>query len=346
MTRFALSSSPDTASGRRRRATIRATDLALLAGVAALVACAGPQSALDPAGRGAERIAELFWWMTAGTVVVWAAVMALAFYVSTRRREPGPRAPGVLIVGGGVVLPVLVLTALLIWGLALLPSLLAGVDAEPTLFVTGRQFWWEVVYRTSDGRVVPLANELRLPVGRPAVLQLDSHDVIHSLWIPALAGKVDMIPGRVTRLTLEPSRTGVFRGLCAEYCGLSHAHMAFVVAVTEEHEFAEWLAHQAEPASAPASPLAARGQELLLAHGCGACHTIRGTLADGDVGPDLTHVGGRLSIAAGTLSSDPRAFQRWIEAPEQVKPGVHMPAFAMLPQADREALAAYLEGLK
>lgn len=320
--------------------------LALLVAASSLVGCSGLQSSLDPAGRGAERIAVLFWWMTGGTALIWAAVMGLTLYTVFRRREPGPRAPRLLIVGGGVVLPVVVLTGLLIWGLALLPPLLAPADGGPTIRVTGEQYWWRVQYLADDGQAIALANELRLPVGRSVELELESHDVIHSFWIPALAGKVDMIPGRRTRLTLEPTRTGVFRGVCAEYCGPSHAKMAFSVVVAEEDEVARWLAHQAEPARPATLPLAVRGQELFVASGCAACHTIRGTVADGAVGPDLTHVGGRPTVGAGALGSDQEGLRRWLAGPERIKPGVHMPAFAMLPPADLQALATYLEGLK
>jgi cytochrome c oxidase subunit 2 len=320
---------------------------ALLAGTSALVGCSGPQSTLDPAGRGAARIAELFWGMTAGAVVIWAAMMGLALYTVARRRtEPSPRAPGLLIVGGGVVLPIVVLTGLLAWGLAALPPLLAASDSDRTIAVTGEQFWWRVRYLVPGGEAVELANELRLPVGEAVELQLESRDVIHSFWVPALGGKVDMIPGRRTRLTLEPTRTGVFRGVCAEYCGTSHARMAFAVVVSDEQEFARWLAQQAEPARPATEPLAVRGQELFVRSGCGACHTVRGTVADGVIAPDLTHVGGRLSVGAGLLASEPDGFQHWIAAPDRLKPGSAMPSFAMLPTEDLQALAAYLEGLE
>jgi cytochrome c oxidase subunit 2 len=157
---------------------------------------------------------------------------------------------------------------------------------------------------------------------------------------------MDMIPGRVTRLVVEPTRTGVFRGACAEYCGISHALMAFSVVVMERDAFARWLARQAEPAAAAGDSLAARGQQLFLTSGCGACHTIRGTPARGVVGPDLTHVGGRLGLGAGILPRAPSAFVRWIARPGEVKPGVHMPAFGMLPAEDVRALAAYLGELE
>jgi cytochrome c oxidase subunit 2 len=150
----------------------------------------------------------------------------------------------------------------------------------------------------------------------------------------------------VTRLALKPTRTGVFRGVCAEYCGASHALMAFPVVVLEREEFDRWLAEQAAPAQPPAEPLAARGQELFMANGCSACHTVRGTQANGLIGPDLTHVGSRLSVAAGTLPNEPDDFRRWVAHTTDVKPGVLMPSFHMLPPDELQALAAYLKGLR
>jgi cytochrome c oxidase subunit 2 len=203
-----------------------------------------------------------------------------------------------------------------------------------------------VRYQISDGEPVVLANEIRLAVDEPVEFRLESPDVIHSFWIPSLGGKIDMIPGRVTRLALTPTKTGVFRGSCAEYCGTSHALMSFYVVVHEKEDFARWLAHQQTLARPPDAPLPARGRELFLASGCGACHTIRGTPANGIIGPDLTHVGSRLSIGAGALPNNAEALLRWIARTEHVKPEVLMPAFGMLPQEELQALAMYLEGLK
>ncbi|MGJ3262689.1 MAG: cytochrome c oxidase subunit II [Salinarimonas sp.] len=200
-------------------------------------------------------------------------------------------------------------------------------------------------YRGEDGAVVPVANELVLPVGRPAVLRLTSPDVIHSFWVPALAGKTDMIPSRETVIVLEPTRTGVFRGACAEYCGASHALMSFAALVMEPADYDAWLARQAAPASPPADPVAERGRAVFLEYGCGACHAIRGTEADGVVGPDLTHVGSRRTLAAGALPNTPDDYVRWISDVHEVKPGARMPAFGMLPEADIAALALYLDGL-
>jgi cytochrome c oxidase subunit II len=183
-------------------------------------------------------------------------------------------------------------------------------------------------------------------VGEPVQLRLESVDVIHSFWVPALHGKMDMIPGRVNHLTLRPTRTGVFRGACAEYCGASHALMALYVEVMTRDQFERWLDRQAAPAASPVDPLAQRGHQLFFATGCGACHAIRGTDASSVIGPDLTHVGGRLSLAAGILDNEVDAFRRWLTFTEHLKPGVQMPHFGMLPREDVAALAAYLEGLE
>jgi cytochrome c oxidase subunit 2 len=212
--------------------------------------------------------------------------------------------------------------------------------------VVGKQWWWRVQYVTPQG-LVETANELRLPVGERVEVELSSPDVIHSFWVPSLAGKMDMIPGRTTRLALEPTRTGVFRGTCAEYCGASHALMAFDVIVTEDDEFQRWLQTQSTPAAAaPVDPMAQRGQDAFLANGCSACHTIRGTAAAGRIGPDLTHVASRISIGAATLPNGMDALVRWIRDTDRVKPGVHMPAFRTLPPGELTALAAYLGSLQ
>jgi cytochrome c oxidase subunit 2 len=208
--------------------------LALAGGLLA-AGCSGPQSALDPAGRAADVIASLFWWMTAGAVVIWVLVVALAVYAIRARTPTFTRRHGVaLIVGGGIVLPGVVLTALLVPALLMLPPLLRPAPAGSlTIAVAGEQWWWRVRYLPPGGGAVELANEIRLPLGEPVELRLTSPDVIHAFWIPSLAGKIDMIPGRVTRLVLEPTRAGVFRGACAEYCGISHALMSFPVVVLE-----------------------------------------------------------------------------------------------------------------
>lgn len=322
----------------------------VIVGVSACAAsaCSGVQSALAPAGEEAQRIADLYWWMTAGAVVIWAGVVALAlYYARPHEARPSRTRDRVLIVGLGVALPIVVLTGLLIYGLAMIPPLVARApEGTREIEVIGEQWWWRVHYLRPGEPPIVLANEVRLPVGEPVQFRLASDNVIHSFWIPPLGGKMDMIPGRVTHLALHPTRTGVFAGACAEYCGTSHAFMRFAVEVMERSAFDRWLAHQATPAAPPADPVARRGESLFASQGCTACHTVRGTDARGMLGPDLTHVASRLTIGAGTMPADPQAFFRWLAETDRLKPGVHMPAFGMLPADDLRALAAYLGGLQ
>lgn len=310
--------------------------------------CSGIQSTLDPASREAERISNLFWWMAAGAIVIWLTVIGLVIYaIRADPQRRSQRRDSFLIIGGGAVVPTVVLAVLLIYGLAPIPVLLAPApEGSLQIAVSGEQWWWRVRYQPPGGGVIELANEIRLPVGEPVQFKLDSPDVIHSFWIPSLSGKVDMIPGRVTWLAVRPTKTGIFRGACAEYCGTSHALMNFSVEVMENGDFRRWLEHQSTPAPPPGEQLGVRGQELFLANGCGACHRVRGTSASGVIGPDLTHVGSRLSIAAGALHNEPEDFQRWIAHTSDVKPEVIMPSFHMLAPDELRALAVYLEGLK
>ncbi len=303
---------------------------------------------LDTAGRGAEQIAGLFRWLVAGAVVIWLIVVGLGIYaIRVRTEEHDRRRAAILIIGGGAVVPTLVLAAYLTAALSMMPGLLdPAPEGSVQIYVSGEQWWWRVRYVTPGGEEVELANEVRLPVGEKVQFYLQSPDVIHSFWIPSIGGKVDMIPGRMNRLTLEPTRTGTFRGVCAEYCGDSHALMAFYAVVMERDAFDRWLDEQARPASEPVGALASRGEELFIANGCGACHAVRGTTANGVVGPDLTHAGSRVSLGGGILPNDQAAFLRWIARTDEIKPGVHMPAFGMLPEEDLQAVAAYLDGLE
>ena len=284
--------------------------------------------------------------MAAGAVVIWTAVVLLGFYAVRVHPDRGGRRSAILIIGGGAIVPTIVLALLLLYGLSIMPPLLASApEGALRIAVTGEQWWWRVRYQTAAGPV-ELANEIRLPAGEPVEFHLDSPDVIHSFWIPSLGGKMDMIPGRQTRLVLEPTRTGVYRGACAEYCGTSHALMAFPVVVMEREDFARWLERERASAAEPGQPVAANGRRIFFSSGCPACHTIRGTTARGVVGPDLTHVGSRLTLGAGIIRNDADGFVRWIESTDSVKPGVHMPSFGMLSREELIGLAAYLDSLE
>lgn len=285
--------------------------------------------------------------MVVGAACVWVTLIALTLYaVRARLDVRGQRRAALFIIGGGAAVPTVVLTALLAYGLALLPALTAPAPpGSLRVEVIGEQWWWRVRYPTAGGGV-ELANELHLPLGEPVDIHLLSADVIHSFWVPALGGKLDMMPGRGTRLTLRPTRAGRFNGVCAEYCGDSHAFMAFTVTVERRADFDRWLAAQGAPATQPATPDSARGRDVFLANGCGACHTLRGTPADGVVGPDLTHVASRATLAAGALRNGSEEMLRWITDAPAAKPGALMPSFAMLPRDDLRALAHYLSTLR
>jgi len=308
----------------------------------ALTGCSGPQSALDPAGDGADRLALLFWVMLAGAALLWAGTVALAFFAArTRRGRFDERAGSALILWGGAVFPTVVLTALLTYGLSITPDLRGPGDGL-RIHVSGEQYWWRVRYQPKDGAAVESANEIRMPIGERVEFMLDAADVIHSFWIPSLGGKVDMIPGRTNRLVLHATKPGIYRGVCAEFCGQSHALMAFSVVVMERTEFDRWLTEQA----GDAAPKNARGAELFLAQGCGACHAVRGTEARGRIGPDLTHFGGRRTVGAGILDNTAENVARFILETERIKPGSRMPSYSMLTQDESKAIADYLGSLQ
>lgn len=223
----------------------------------------------------------------------------------------------------------------------------AGSGQAPLkIKVTAQQWWWEIEYQSDDpSQTVITANELHLPVGRPAQIELVADDVIHSLWIPNLAGKQDLIPGRITDLTLLPRETGRFRAQCAEFCGLQHAHMALDVLVDEPAQFAAWHQKSLQPAPAPVTPEQQRGFAIVTSEHCAGCHAISGTPAFGRVGPDLTRVASRATLAAGELPNARAWLERWIADPQKIKPGNRMPRIP-LSTSDLHAVSAYLETLK
>lgn len=306
------------------------------------------QSVLSPGGVEAADIAVLSWVMFGGATIVFLCVMALVAYAhwgGARLRRW--LASSDFIVIGGVVFPLVTLTVLLIYGLMLTGARVAATEAGALrIEVTGEQWWWRVRYPAGDAEAVVTANEIRIPVGRQVEIKLASADVIHSFWAPGLAGKVDMIPGVVNRIHLRATRADTYRGQCAEYCGGPHALMAFHVVAIEPAQFEEWLAEQRRPAAALLTAVQKRGESLFLSTGCNGCHTVRGTPAAGTIGPDLTHVGSRLFIAAATLPGSAMSFSRWIRDNQHIKPNNRMPAFGILSEDDLAALGAYLENLK
>jgi cytochrome c oxidase subunit 2 len=311
-----------------------------------LAGCAGPQSALDPAGPSAVSIHRLGIWMYVGAVLVVLLVIALMLVPFLRRRE-GPANRRLFLWGGGVALPLLTLTALVSYVMTIGHETRAPTAADRlSVGVTGHQFWWELSYRRAGGgSAVASANELRLPAGEPVELLLHGNDVIHSFWVPSLAGKTDIIPGRVNRMVIQADRPGIYRGQCAEYCGMQHALMAFDVIVLPRADFDAWLSRLAQPAREPLTPQLREGRDLFGSLGCGACHAVRG-VAEGRLGPDLTQVGARRSIGAGTLPGGVGNIAGWIASSQHLKPGNAMPSFDQLEGRHLRALAAYLESLK
>ncbi|MDB5473414.1 MAG: coxB [Devosia sp.] len=288
-------------------------------------------------------MADLFWFMTISGALVWCIVMGTAIYAVLGKKRPrSERFADRFVLIGGVVFPTVGLAALLVYGLSMLPSWTETEAPDLRIHVVAEQFWWRMAYEGADGVRIDTANELHLPLNATAEFVLTSTDVIHSFWIPSLGGKMDAIPGRTNVLRLTSSKAGVYRGVCAEFCGPSHALMAFPVVVHEADDFASWLEQQRRPAAASTGA----GAEAFRAAGCGACHTVRGVSEAGSVGPDLTHFGSRRTLGAGTLPLTAAHLADWLVAPEHIKPGVRMPSFATLPDAERDAIVQFLLELK
>ncbi|MGE0799362.1 MAG: c-type cytochrome [Lautropia sp.] len=333
-------------------------------GIAGIGAAAshGPPSVLRPAGPLADALADVATVLIGGAVVVFVAMIILTLAaLRARPRQPGDEADLRRFtwrwIGSGTAFPVIVLSALLLhatWQTARFAAAGRQIAADPaTLLVTveARMWWWEVRYRQpgSAREEIVTANEIRLPADRPIRLALTATDVIHSFWVPALAGKVDMLPGRFHHLELDRLPPGTYRGQCAEYCGEQHARMALQVVVEPADAFERWLASQRLPAqlpSADADPVLQRGLAVFRETRCGACHTIRGLTGRSDGGPDLTHVGSRRHLGAGTLPNDDDALERWLVDIQEIKSGARMPSYRRLPPEDRTALARFLGALQ
>ncbi len=303
-----------------------------------------PQSVMHPAGPDADIIAQFAWVLFGGGALIFVSVMALL--VMALRGPARPLRPMRWILGAGIAFPVVVLSALLAWSSWRSGELTAQHSRQAVqIAVTAKMWWWEVRYSYA-GREIVAANEIHIPAGQPVYLGITTSDVIHSVWVPALHGKMDAVPGRVTGLTLHAAKPGVYRGQCAEYCGEQHARMALHVVAHTPQEFAAWLEREAQPAAQLPD---ARGRQAFIRHGCIACHTIRGVAGmegAARLGPDLTHVGSRLHIAAGTLRNHRGTLAGWIADPQSIKPGAKMPAASEMDGATLRELASWLEQLK
>ena len=307
-------------------------------------------STFHPQSPAADRISALWWLLFGLAAMVYVAVMGLMLYAFFRSRHNAARNAWFnqngryLIIGGGAILPAIILTIVYLSTLHTLSALNIPETAESlTIEVVGHQWWWEVHYPQQD---ITTANEIHIPTDQPVTLRLTSNDVIHSFWVPELHGKLDLIPGRTNSFWLQADEAGEYWGLCAELCGVQHAKMLLVVAARPPAEFADWLANQSQPAAAPTEALAQRGFEVFMQANCDECHVIKGTEADGELGPDLTHFADRLTLGAGAARNTRGHLAGWIVNPHGLKPGNLMPAAADISGEDLQALLAYLETLQ
>lgn len=307
-------------------------------------------NALIPKGPAAEEIAGLWWVMLGVGTIVYLVVLGLLFLAIWRgRRDPtGPenwwgRNSRAFILSAGVIFPVIILFGVYIITLGVLRSVSQSGDSQRNVIeVIGHQWWWEVNYPEQDFRT---ANELHIPVGEKVQVRLRSADVIHSFWVPQLSGKLDLIPGRTNTLWVEADSPGEYWGLCAEFCGTQHAKMLFVVVAQPRQSYERWLTEQQEAAREPTAEAARLGRDLFMEGECADCHTIRGTEAAGDLGPDLTHFARRLTLGAGAAPNNRGHLAGWIADPHGLKPGNFMPA-TKLTGEELNTLVAYLETLE
>lgn len=315
-----------------------------------LAACDdGSPSTLDSRGPGAARIEGLWWlmlWISVVTMAIVVAMMILAVRKGRRAdavADHRARWGEPFIVVAGVIVPAVILTAVFALSLRDMAAL-AQPDrpAAMTVEVVGHDWWWEARY--DEGEVVT-ANEIHIPAGRPVRLELTTDDVIHSFWVPQLQAKTDMVSGRVNHTWLEADEPGRYRGQCAEFCGLQHAKMAMYVVAQAPADFEAWLANESQPAQEPTDESAEAGRDVFLNSTCAGCHAIDGTEATSDVGPDLTHLAGRETIAAGVLENNRKNLEQFIVDPQSLKPGAIMPP-TELSSDELQALVDYLEQLE
>jgi len=340
---------------QRRRHAAAAVVLLPAAGLL-LSGCDRTQNALAPESHSSKDIASLFWWMMGGAWLGLALVVGLLFLAWRRRNQrgirgdrsgdkPGERLATMVVVGAGIAMPIAVIAAVFVisdlFVIKTTEAPAAGAT-QLTVQVIGHQWWWEVRY---PGTSAVTANELHIPVRTPVRVEVQTADVIHSFWVPELNRTIDTIPGRTNAIELYADAVGRYRGQCDEFCGLEHAKMAFYVYADPPGVFRRWLADQERPAASTTSPLETAGRQVFLSASCASCHTIRGTSARADVGPDLTHLATRQTLAALTIPNDASSLANWIRHSQSVKPGNDMPDILVGGTKLRE-LVAYLDGLK
>lgn len=317
------------------------------------------QSVLDPVGPLAASTARLWWFsLTVATVVYLATIATLCWALArARRREQSTTEPPLdqaaaesrMTRGVGIAIgaTVVILLVFLGYDLSVGRTLSPIPKAHPlTIELTGHQWWWEATYAdTSVHDRFTTANEIHVPVGQPVLFLLSSNDVIHSLWVPNLAGKKDLIPGYTQSFWFRADSAGTYRGQCAEFCGHQHAKMALFVIAEPLAQYQQWVRAQRDTALTPLDPVAAHGREVFLTGTCVMCHAIGGTTAGSHAGPDLTHLASRRTIAAGSLPNTRGNLAGWIVDPQGIKPGAKMPPNLLRPN-DLDALLTYLQSLK
>ena len=296
---------------------------------------------------------HLGWIMTGLLSAITFLVALLLITAIWRKRSPadqraiGQERGGLRWVYIGTGLSTCILAGLVVYSLLVLNAVAKPSQAPIlTLNITGYDWWWKIEYASANtAQRFITANEIHIPVGEPVLLQLNSADVIHAFWIPVLAGKTQMIPGLTNQKWIQADVPGIYLGQCAQFCGAGHAHMGLEVVAESRDDFQQWQEHQRQAVHAPTA-LAAdarEGYEVFMDR-CAGCHTVRGTEARGDHGPDLTHLRSRRRIAAGRLINTPEHVMNWIMHAQRYKPGSRMPSIT-LPETEVSALAAFLSTL-
>jgi len=317
--------------------------------VVALAGIVAATSVLGGNGTESTRIGGIWWLMFGLSAAVYVAVGAFIILAVLRGRHSGPQAPDArqderFIWLGGLLMPVLVLAILAVVTVTTTRNLRTEDPNAVRIDVVGKRWWWDVRYPDDK---VSSADEVHVPVGRPVDITLTSSDVIHSFWVPELAGKVDMVPGQVNHLRFTTTKAGVYRGECAEYCDIGHANMAFLVVAEPAEDYARWLVRAASTSGqTPSAELAARGEMVFQRESCAGCHTVKGTAAQGRRGPELSDFGSRKTIAAATVANTPENLTDWLRDPAKIKPGVLMPPSPQISDEELQALVAYLGGLR
>ncbi len=337
--------SPRPGGGARLRIAGAGALLVVGAGVAG---CGGGQSTVAPRSPQTHVIALIWWWMLGAAVVVFVGAVGLLWIAFLRRRSAGlpwfgtrERVAGGMVIAFGIVVPLVVLLALFgatdIYAIKYTQAPAAG-STRMTVEVVGHQWWWEVRY---PGTSAVTANEVHIPTGERVQVIATTADVIHSLWVPRLARKIDMIPGIENRILLETPDAGTYLGQCSEFCGLEHTRMRLTVIAQPPAAFRAWLADMARPAPPAVGARARLGQSLFASRGCGGCHQLRGSESRGTVGPDLTHVASRSTLAALTIPDNEPELAAWIANPQAIKPGNHMPDLG-LSRSEARAITTFL----